>query len=171
MNNARSRSRFRLLVTALTGAATVGSLTAAGVTTGALAKAARDSEPPADSADSTASGDGAAAEGTVVRWQDRPRRTVVRRHRVVKVAATLSPGLSSGAAVPAPGAALGGGAVTAVRPSAPSEPAGGPPRAPADGRGGSGGSQPVPPASTSEPVDPPPPPPPAPEPPVPSTGS
>lgn len=178
MYDARSRSRFRLLVTALTGAATVGSLTAAGVTTGALARAARDTEAGGDPADGASTAPAAAevaGPARVVRWQDRPRRTVVRRHRVVQVA----PAVPEGAAVPAPTDTLGGGTVTSAAPAAPGAPAapaapgGQPPPAPSGSGGGSGPAHPAP-QPTSEPAPVPPPPapaPPEPEPTVPSTGS
>ena len=179
MYDARSRSRFRLLVTALTGAATVGSLTAAGVATGAIARGAHDVDAAADPVDGGA--DAATAEpalaGTrAVRWQDRPRRTVVRRHRVLRVV----PSVPEGTALPAPGDSLGGGTLTPLAPEGPAAAAGQPPP-PASGSGGSAGSggsgaggaaHPAP-QPPSQPVEPPPPAPPAPtpEPPVPSTGS
>src|SRR5688500_18853673 len=108
MDHARTRTtRFRLLAATLSGAATVGSLTAAGLTTGAIARVARESA-ATDATDAPSATEGAAGSGVtrstgkVVRWEDRPRRTVVRRHPVVQVAHAVTPG----AAVPVPGETL-----------------------------------------------------------------
>ena len=173
MDDARSRSRYRLLVAVGTGAATVGSLTAAGVPSGAMARAARDGsagEAPTGPAEPAVT-DGPSRP--VVRWEQRPRRTVVRLHRVVRVVPAMD-----AAAVPGPGTGLGGGTVTAVAPvtpTAPTAPAGsqGAPRGPTGAGAGSGpaGLEPKPEAPTSEPIEPPPPTPVEPEPTVPSTGS
>ena len=186
MDDARSRTRYWLLVTALTGAATVGSLTATGLTTGALAQSARDDATTSGqtgTADGVTAPAGSTATGTV-QWQERPRRTVVRRHHVVRVDASLP----AGAAPPTADTILGGGTVSSAAPAGPSAGPGpatsGP--APAGGPGGGGSgttgpgstgpsagapSTPSTPSTPPTSVEPPPPVPPAPEPSVPSTGS
>ena len=178
MDDARSRTRYRLLVAALTGAATVGSLTATGLATGVMAQAARDDTATTTDAADPATALTAATADRTVRWQERPRRTVVRRHQVVRVAPSLLPGT----AAPAAGTALGGGTVSSVGPTGSSTAtatSGGPAPQPGTGPGTDGAGtvdpgpagQPSTPSMPATPIEPPPPVPPAPEPSVPSTGS
>ena len=68
MYDARSSTRYRFLVAALTGAATVGSLTAAGLTTGAMARAAGGDAVTAGQESAGPAGGSAVRSTPVVRW-------------------------------------------------------------------------------------------------------
>ena len=142
MYDARTRDRFRLVVTGATGLVAVASATAVGALTGL---AARDAVPQASTP--PVPGDGVAANATrekpPVRWKQRPRRTVVSTTVVQRQVSTPP---------------LGGGTVSAPAPA----PA--PPPAPLGGAGAAPAKNPPPPPA-------PPPPPPPPPPPAPSSGS
>ncbi len=162
MYTARTRNGFRILVTALTGLATVGTATAAGYVTGV---AARDTEAKqevqqAQQAAATRAATRKAYDAwlakqprVVVRWKRHPRRTKVHTNVVYRTVysgtavgggsvASSSGGTSHSSGGVSHPSGSGGGGSAGPRPSG------------SGGAGGGGGS--------SHPAPPPPPPPPAP---------
>lgn len=164
MYDATTRDRFRATVGVITGAVAVASATVAGIVTGLVADAAEPesaTEPTAQQAGPTAK----AARprhrpgpATVVRWKERPQRTLVHTRTVYQVVGSSPVG---GGTVTSTGSTSGGTAPSVTGASGSSDSG-------ATGSGfsggGGGGTQ------SSPPAPPPPPPAPAP-PPAPSSGS
>ncbi len=95
MYDARSRDRFRAAITVVTGGATAASLAAAGLVAGMVAQdpsTGQDaSAPPSPEPATTAQ-----AGPVVVKWKERPRRTVVRTRTVYRTVAPATNTLGGG---------------------------------------------------------------------------
>jgi uncharacterized membrane protein YgcG len=137
MYDAQKRDRYRVLVTAVTGVAAVASATAIGVLTGAAAKATVD-----DDAVAAQLAQEPKRTRSVVRWKERPRRTIFETEYVQTVApgstdvggGTVAPttsGGSSGSGSGGGGSSSGDSGGGSSGPSTPAPPP--PPPAPSSG--------------------------------------
>jgi hypothetical protein len=96
--DARRRDHVRLAVTALTGLATAAAAGAVGVTAGLAARASAPDQPAEAGTVPQAAPKLVPRPRVVVRWKERPRRTVVRTRTVFRTAPTSLGGGSVGAA-------------------------------------------------------------------------
>jgi hypothetical protein len=101
MYDARKRNRFRRAATAMTGVAAVLSATATGVVTGVVARAAEvdDGQPDTTAAPQGEQGEPRRVEG-VVKWKERPRRTVVHTRTVYVGSGSGSTSVGGGSVAP-----------------------------------------------------------------------
>ena len=149
MYDAKTRNRFRVAATALTGLVTVAAATATGVVTGAAARATTAAQdPPAP----TTQPERAQRPRVEVRWKERPRRTVVQTRTVYVPSGPATTVVGGGSVTPVTvGTSTGSSGSTSSGP--------GPSGGGGSSNGGGGGPGPAP-AS-----------PPHPPPPAPSSGS